>query len=93
MSSFRAVLAMDCLTWYVFVHPTGPWPDRCPEYRWGDGEPIPTPAQRRTGLTALGYQPAAGAGWEWTEVNPDPEGDLPVALLAAIDVHPLGVTS
>lgn len=85
----RAVLAMDCLTWYLFVHPVGPWPTQCPEYRWGDGDDIPTPVQRRTALAAIGYEPAAGGEWEWTEINPE-QDDLPVALLAAIDVRPIG---
>ncbi|MFI1091935.1 DUF6303 family protein [Streptomyces sp. NPDC020917] len=88
----RAILAMDCLTWYLFVHPAGPWPAQCPEYRWDDGADIPTPAQRRDALAELGYQPAPGAEWEWAELFPDPDSPRcgPVALIAGIDVRHMG---
>jgi len=89
-SGHLAILAMDCQTWYLFVRPLdGPFTE-WPEYRWEDGDGIPAPVQRRAALAHLGYQTAPGAEWEWTEINPDCQEELPVALLAAVNVEPVG---
>ena len=51
---------------------------------------MPTGAERRAALAALGYEVAPGAVWSWTEDSRDPEDDsTSVLLIAAGTVRPL----
>ncbi|MFI1095120.1 DUF6303 family protein [Streptomyces sp. NPDC020917] len=92
MSRNRALMSprINDGPWRVFVQlpelPNGPWP----EFVWPAGSAIPTPAERREALAGLGYQPAAGAEWEWMEMDLNPDSQWAVRLLAAIDVDPAG---
>jgi hypothetical protein len=64
-----------------------------PEYPWPDTAAVPTPAQRSAALAELGYRPAPGAEWEWTEGAPEatPTRQVTaVTLLAAVTVQPIG---
>ncbi|KOY56331.1 DUF6303 family protein [Streptomyces sp. XY332] len=72
--------------WEIYVVTDGPtlgWP-ACDFRRT---QPIPTLAERTAALADLGYEAAAGAVWEWMEMDNGDTGD--VALLAAFDVHPI----
>jgi hypothetical protein len=92
MNTGRALLSRPATRWVLVVVLMGVPSSQYPEHRWADGAPIPTPAQRRDALTAVGYQAAPGAEWQWTEMYPDPDsGDPgPVELFAAVDVRPTG---
>lgn len=59
-----------------------------PAHDFRRSAPVPTPAERAAALTALGYEVADGAEWEWMELSSDPAE--PVELLASADVRPIG---
>jgi hypothetical protein len=49
---------------------------------------VPTGADRREALAALGYEVAPGAEWAWIEDSKQPDDDsTPVVLIAAVDVR------
>lgn len=69
---------------YVVVYGETEWPT----YRWERSGPVPTVAERRRALAALGYEVAPGAVWSWTEDSRDPGDDsTPVVLIAAVSVR------
>lgn len=69
---------------YVVVYGETEWPT----YRWKACGPVPTVAERREALAALGYEVAPGAVWSWTEDSRDPDDDTTaVLLIAAVDVR------
>ncbi|WP_225846968.1 DUF6303 family protein [Streptomyces sp. HPF1205] len=92
MSTDRALMPYRGGRWLLFVVLLGVPLSQYPEHQWPEGTPIPTPAQRREALAALGYQAAPGAEWEWAEMSSDPDtrDAGPVELFAAIDVQPIG---
>ncbi|SEG64410.1 hypothetical protein SAMN05216223_107257 [Actinacidiphila yanglinensis] len=91
MSADRALISHRDYHWSLIVVLLGIPASQYPEFEWADRAAIPTPAQRRDALTAIGYQAAPGKEWEWTEMYPDPDAPpAPVELIAAIDVHPAG---
>ncbi|MFF4146187.1 DUF6303 family protein [Streptomyces sp. NPDC001698] len=60
-----------------------------PTFRWEQSGPVPTVAERRAVLAALGYDVAPGAQWSWVEDSRDPDDDAtPVVLIAAVAVRP-----
>ncbi|GHB22767.1 MULTISPECIES: DUF6303 family protein [Streptomyces phaeochromogenes group] len=80
-----AVLSVQSATgkWRLFVgllNTTASWPEHvftAPE--------IPTPTARTAALALLGYEPVAGAQWEWSEDTAAPDG--PADLLASLTVR------
>ncbi|MFF6808874.1 DUF6303 family protein [Streptomyces sp. NPDC012403] len=69
---------------YVVLFGETDWPT----FRWERTGPVPTVAERRHALAALGYEVAPGAVWSWTEDHRDPDDDsTPVALIAAVTVR------
>ncbi|MBL3665151.1 hypothetical protein JL475_03785 [Streptomyces sp. M2CJ-2] len=86
MKTLTAQLASDGGAWrlYVVLYGEPDWPT----FRWERTGPVPTGAERRCVLAALGYQVAPGAAWSWTEDSRDPDGDsTPVLLIAAVTVR------
>ncbi|MFF6808705.1 DUF6303 family protein [Streptomyces sp. NPDC012403] len=69
---------------YVVLYGVPDWPT----FRWERTGLVPTVAERRRALAALGYEVAPGAAWSWTEDHRDPEDDsTPVVLIAAVTVR------
>ncbi|MFI2718652.1 DUF6303 family protein [Streptomyces collinus] len=85
MSTLTAQMASDGGPWrlYVVVYGESEWPT----VRFESG-PVPTGADRREALAALGYEVAPGAKWAWIEDSKQPDDDsTPVVLIAAVDVR------
>ncbi|MGW0612682.1 DUF6303 family protein [Streptomyces sp. NPDC002788] len=85
MSTLTAQMASDGGPWrlYVVVYGESEWPT----VRFESG-PVPTGADRREALAALGYEVAPGAEWAWIEDSQEPGDDsTPVVLIAAVDVR------
>ncbi|TQE25959.1 hypothetical protein Sipo8835_30505 [Streptomyces ipomoeae] len=75
---------------YVVLHGVPDWPT----FRWEHSGPVPTVAERRAVLAALGYEVAPGAEWSWTEDSRDPDDDsTPTTLIAAVEVLPRGAVT
>ncbi|WP_053914670.1 DUF6303 family protein [Streptomyces sp. TP-A0875] len=73
--------------WELYVVTGGPsleWPEHFFE-RTG---PVPTVQERADALARLGYTVVDGAVWQWQELTDD--ATARVALLAALDVRPIG---
>ncbi|CAM5289502.1 putative protein OS=Streptomyces griseomycini OX=66895 GN=FHS37_001662 PE=4 SV=1 [Streptomyces griseomycini] len=90
MVTLTAQMSNTGSTWrlYVVLYGEPDWPTR--RERTG---PVPTVAERRAALAALGYEVAPGAAWSWTEDSRDPNNDsTPVLLIAAVTA-PKAVTS
>ncbi|MFD6909307.1 DUF6303 family protein [Streptomyces sp. NPDC060077] len=86
MRTLTAQMSSDGHAWrlYVVVYGEPNWPT----FRWDRPGPVPTGAERRRVLAALGYEVAPGAVWSWTEDSRDPDDDsTPVVLIAAVDVR------
>ncbi|MFF4136207.1 DUF6303 family protein [Streptomyces mirabilis] len=87
MNTLTAQMSSDGGPWrlYVVLLGASDWPT----FRWERSTPVPTPAERRAALAALGYEVAPAAEWSWTEDTRDPDDDsTPTLLIAAVDVHP-----
>lgn len=87
MSTLTAQMSSDGGPWrlYVVVYGESEWPT----VRFESG-PVPTGAERREALAALGYEVAPGAEWAWIEDSKQPDDDsTPVVLIAAVDVREL----
>ncbi|MFD3628479.1 DUF6303 family protein [Streptomyces sp. NPDC058698] len=86
MRTLTAQMSSDGRAWrlYVVAYGETEWPT----FRWERTGPVPTVAERRCALAALGYEVAPGAVWSWTEDSRDPDDDsTPVVLIAAVDVR------
>ncbi|MFJ3547945.1 DUF6303 family protein [Streptomyces sp. NPDC090114] len=86
MRTLTAQMSSDGRAWrlYVVVYGATEWPT----FRWEHAGPVPTVAERRRMLAALGYEVAPGAVWSWTEDSRGPDDDsTPVVLIAAVDVR------
>lgn len=86
MRTLTAQMSSDGSAWrlYVVLYGETEWPT----FRWERTGPVPTGAERRAALAALGYEVAPGAVWSWTEDSRDHGDDsTPVVLIAAIAVH------
>ncbi|WP_328342374.1 DUF6303 family protein [Streptomyces violaceus] len=87
MKTLTAQMASDGGPWrlYVVVYGESEWPT----VRFESG-PVPTGADRREALAALGFEVAPGAKWAWIEDSQKPFDDsTPVVLIAAVDVREL----
>ncbi|WP_073951531.1 DUF6303 family protein [Streptomyces kebangsaanensis] len=87
MSTLTAQMSSDGGPWRLYVALLGAaeWPT----FRWERSGPVPTMAERRAVLAALGYDVAPGAEWSWVEDSRDPDDDrTPVVLIAAVAVRP-----
>ncbi|MCX3287087.1 DUF6303 family protein [Streptomyces sp. NEAU-H22] len=85
MITLTAQMASDGGPWrlYVVLYGESEWPT----VRFESG-PVPTGADRREALAALGYEVAPGAEWAWVEDSQEPDDDsTPVVLIAAVDVR------
>ncbi|MGX5214778.1 DUF6303 family protein [Streptomyces violaceus] len=85
MSTLTAQMASDGGPWrlYVVLYGESEWPT----VRFESG-PVPTGADRREALAALGYEVAPGSEWAWIEDSKQPDDDsTPVVLIAAVDVR------
>ncbi|GAA2903760.1 MULTISPECIES: DUF6303 family protein [Streptomyces] len=85
MSTLTAQMSSDGGPWrlYVVLYGESEWPT----VRFESG-PVPTGADRREALAALGYEVAPGAKWAWIEDSQKPDDDsTPVVLIAAVDVR------
>ncbi|MFD7668080.1 DUF6303 family protein [Streptomyces sp. NPDC059788] len=85
MSVLTAQMSSDGGPWrlYVVVPGSADWPTAAIE-----AGPVPTVAERREVLAALGYEVRPGAEWAWTEDSADPDDDsTPVLLIAAVTVR------
>jgi hypothetical protein len=68
----------------VLLNTTDPWP----EFRFEPAAPVPTFTERVNALSVLGFEPVAGAEWEWTEYSADPDNPAsPITLLASMRVR------
>ena len=86
MKTLTAQMSSDGSAWrlYVVLYGVPDWPT----FRWERSGPVPTGAERRAALAALGYEVAPGAVWSWTEDSRDPDDDsTPVVLIAAVAVR------
>ncbi|MFI2423470.1 DUF6303 family protein [Streptomyces sp. NPDC018955] len=86
MGTLTAQMSYTGRAWrlYVVLYGETEWPT----FRWERTGPVPTLAERRRALAALGYEVAPGAAWSWTEDSRDPDDDsTPVVLIAAVTVH------
>ncbi|WP_149548821.1 DUF6303 family protein [Streptomyces marokkonensis] len=86
MKTLTAQMSSTGSAWrlYVVLYGVPDWP----AFRWERFRPVPTMAERRKALAALGYEVAPGAEWSWTEDHRDPDDDsTPVALIAAVTVR------
>ncbi|MFJ7136344.1 DUF6303 family protein [Streptomyces fungicidicus] len=86
MKTLTAQMSSDGSAWrlYVVLYGVPDWPT----FRWERYGPVPTGAERRAALAALGYEVAPGAVWSWTEDSRDPGDDsTPVVLIAAVAVR------
>ncbi|MGA4896955.1 DUF6303 family protein [Streptomyces griseoincarnatus] len=86
MRTLTAQMSSDGRAWrlYVVLYGEREWHT----FRWERTGPVPTVAERRAALAALGYEVAPGAVWSWTEDSRDPDDDsTPVVLIAAVDVR------
>ncbi|MGW7256117.1 DUF6303 family protein [Streptomyces sp. NPDC054834] len=89
MTTLTAQMSSDGQPWrlYVVLYGASEWPT----FRWERSGPVPTGAERRAALAALGYEVAPGAAWSWTEDHRDPDDDsTPTLLIAAVTVRPTG---
>lgn len=73
----------------VVYNTTDTWPAE--EWPVSRRHKPPTLAERTGALARLGYTPAPGAGWEWTETEEPTYHGHPagVSFIASIDVVPL----
>nr|WP_040906762.1 DUF6303 family protein [Streptomyces griseoflavus] len=86
MRTLTAQMSSNGSTWRLDVVLYGE-PD-WPTFRWERTAPVPTVAERRRALAALGYEVAPGALWTWTEDSQVPEDDrTAVVLIAAVTVR------
>ncbi|MEV0962482.1 DUF6303 family protein [Streptomyces sp. NPDC059017] len=70
---------------YVVLFGETEWP----ECRWSSGQ-VPTVAERRAALAALGYEPLPHTEWRWIEDSAIPGDDsTAVLLIASTDVREL----
>ncbi|MFD8168600.1 DUF6303 family protein [Streptomyces cellulosae] len=86
MRTLTAQMSSDGSAWrlYVVLYGETEWPT----FRWERTGPVPTGAERRAALAALGYEVAPGAVWSWTEDSRVPDDDAtPVLLIAAVTVR------
>ncbi|MGW5205677.1 DUF6303 family protein [Streptomyces griseoincarnatus] len=86
MGMLTAQMSSDGGAWrlYVVLYGETEWPT----FQWDRSAPVPTGAERRAALAALGYEVAPGAGWSWTEDSRDPDDDsTSVLLIAAVAVR------
>ncbi|MEW2075099.1 DUF6303 family protein [Streptomyces sp. NPDC013433] len=86
MKTLTAQLSSAGSAWrlYVVLYGETEWPT----FRWERTSPVPTVAERRRALAALGYEVAPGSVWSWTEDRRDPDDDgTPVVLIAAVTVR------
>ncbi|MGW8795167.1 DUF6303 family protein [Streptomyces althioticus] len=86
MRTLTAQMSSDGSAWrlYVVLYGEPDWPT----FRWERPAPVPTVAERRRALAALGYEVAPGALWTWTEDSQVPEDDrTAVVLIAAVTVR------
>ncbi|MFD0224853.1 DUF6303 family protein [Streptomyces hirsutus] len=86
MGTLTAQMSNNGGAWrlYVVLYGEPDWPTA----RWEHPGPVPTVAERRRALAALGYEVAPGAVWSWTEDSRDPDDDsTPVLLIAAVTVR------
>ncbi|WP_103546633.1 DUF6303 family protein [Streptomyces sp. SM1] len=86
MRTLTAQMSSDGRAWrlYVVVYGGTEWPT----FRWERTGPVPTVAERRRVLAALGYEVVPGAVWSWIEDSRDLGDDsTPVVLIAAVDVR------
>ncbi|WP_030635866.1 DUF6303 family protein [[Kitasatospora] papulosa] len=87
MSEHTAQLSVRTGSWCLYVALMGVPVSQWPEYDFGPGPVVPTPAERSRALTELGFAFTDGAEWEWTEYSETPDDDTsPVRLLASIGV-------
>lgn len=87
MKTLTAQMSSDGSAWrlYVVLYGEPDWPT----FRWERTDPVPTVAERRAALSALGYEVAPAAAWSWTEDSQDPDDDsTPTLLIAAVVVRP-----
>jgi len=62
--------------------------DLWPEFSFERAKPVPTFTERVNALSTLGFEPAAGDEWEWTEYSVHPDDPAsPITLLAALRVR------
>lgn len=86
MKTLTAQMSSDGSVWrlYVVLYEVPDWPT----FRWERSGLVPTGAERRAALAALGYEVAPDAAWSWTEDSRDPDDDsTPVVLIAAVAVR------
>ncbi|MCX4478706.1 DUF6303 family protein [Streptomyces cellulosae] len=86
MRTLTAQMSSDGSAWrlYVVLYGETEWPT----FRWERTGPVPTVAERRRALAALGYEVSPGALWSWTEDSRDPDDDsTAVVLIAAVAVR------
>lgn len=87
MEEFTAQMSMGRGRWRLYVvllNTTDAWP----EHRFGRAVPVPTFTERTAALNALGFEPAPGAVWLWTEYSDELDDPAsPVTLIAAVRVR------
>ena len=86
MRTLTAQMSSTGRAWrlYVVLYGVPDWPT----FRWERTGPVPTGAERRRALAALGYEVAPGAVWSWTEDSRSLDDDnTPVVLIAAVTVR------
>ncbi|MEU2745581.1 DUF6303 family protein [Streptomyces collinus] len=85
MNPLTAQMSSDGGPWrlYVVLYGESEWPT----VHFESGS-VPTGAERREALAALGYEVAPGAEWAWIEDSQKPDDDsTPVVLIAAVAVR------
>ncbi|MFF9753343.1 DUF6303 family protein [Streptomyces sp. NPDC014344] len=85
MKTLTAQMSSNGSAWrlYVVLYGETEWPT----FRWDRTAAVPTVAERRRALAALGYEVAPGAVWSWTEDSQVPQDDsTAVVLIAAVTV-------
>ncbi|MFD7768658.1 DUF6303 family protein [Streptomyces sp. NPDC059787] len=86
MRTLTAQMSSTGQAWrlYVVLYGVPDWPT----FRWERSGPVPTVAERRRALAALGYEVVPGAVWSWTEDSRVPDDDsTPVVLIASVVVR------
>ncbi|MFZ4279655.1 DUF6303 family protein [Streptomyces rhizosphaericola] len=85
--TFTAQMSVFKGGWRLYVallNTTDPWP----EFRFAGGLAVPTFTQRAEALSVLGFEPVAGAEWEWSEYSDDPDDpSTTITLLATVRVR------